>query len=135
MYLAALHVARPSTELDGFNAFHYAHEDGDTWHTGPPDLVPDQDPGELVKSVITVAPGGNRVRSYLDIVGRDDASWHEIRGNFLHFVLDSEGQRFPWRLPRGGFLFRAAIEDALASDWRDELGRLFEAARSVRPGP
>ena len=133
MYLAALHVVRPWTGQEGFNAFHYAHAEGAQWQLGPPDDVPDRDPGELVTMVTSVPTGGNRVRSYLDIVARDDASWPEIRQAFLRFVLDSEGRRFPWRLRRDACVFRAAMEDALAADWRTELGRLYEAARGVRP--
>lgn len=132
MYLSALHVLRLQTGEEGFNAFHYAHAGGAGW-VEPPEAVPDEDPGELVNRVIDVAPGGNRVRSYLDIVGRDGASWQAIRNEFLRFVLDSEGNAFPWTLRQDGFLFRAAMDDALATDWRGELGRLYEAAHRVRP--
>jgi hypothetical protein len=130
MYLCALHVLRLQTGQDGFNAFHYAHADG--W-VEPPDPV--EDPGELVSQVTDVPSGGNRVRSYLDIVGRDSASWYVIRNEFLRFVLDSEGGTFPWQLRRGDFLFRAAMDDELAADWRGELGRLYEAVHRVRPPP
>lgn len=102
---------------------------------GPPDTVPDEDPGELVNMVTAVPPGGNRVRSYLDIVGRENATWREIRSKFLWFVLDCEGQPFPWNRHVDMYAFRAGIEDALAADWRNELGKLYEAAHSVRPVP
>jgi len=67
MYVTAHHVVRPGTNLDRVNAFCYRH--GPTiWAGLPPAGIPDENPGELAASSATVAPGGNRVRSYLDII-------------------------------------------------------------------
>ncbi len=131
MYLAALHVISPANGQEGVNAFYYRHA-GPDWIV-PPNAVPDEDPGELVKKDVAVPPGGNRVRSYLDIIAPDTASWPEIRGNFLAFVLDTESQPFPWNGVVGRCRFRAGIEDGLAAAWRSELGALYGAARKVRP--
>lgn len=130
MYLVALHVVRGGAE--GINAFHYRHADLSNWDLGPPPNVPDENPGVLVNKVTLISPGGNRVRSSLDITARDDEAWVTIRMNFVKFVLDNEGKSFPWVFPVNRCVFRAAMENALAAEWRRELVELYEAIRSVR---
>ena len=132
MYLAALHVVVPSTGFEGFNAFHYMHPDGAAWDLAPREGVPDQDPGVLVNTRIEIPPPGNRLRSYLDVVAPDNALWLDIRNAFLWFVLDCEGQPFPWQRSRYQFWFRASMDQAAAANWRSELGMLYEKARLVR---
>lgn len=131
MYLTALHVVRAADGTEGINSFHYAHH-GTNWLV-PPANVPDVEPGELVRSRIQLPPGGNRVRSYLDIVTHETASWSELRRSFLVFVLASEGHALPWVRLVGRTRFRAAMEEALAPEWRAELSALFAAAREAKP--
>ena|SRR5580692_5996987 len=130
MYLAALHVVRPQDGTEGINAFYYSHA-GSDWLV-PPDAVPDTDPGELVRKVVPVPPGGNRVRGYLDIIAPDDASWPEIRGNFVAYVLESAGQPFPWVRLVGRCRFRTGLDSGLAEAWRSELEKLYKATHDVR---
>lgn len=131
MYLTALHVVRAADGAEGINSFYYAHP-GTNWLV-PPANVPDGEPGVLVSSQIELPPGGNRVRSYLDIVTHEGASWSELRRSFLVFVLDSEGGEFPWVRLVGRTRFRAGMELALAPEWRAELSALFAAAREAKP--
>jgi hypothetical protein len=131
MYLAALHVVHPQTNAEGINAFHYAHGQQD-WVIPP---NPDEQPGTLVNSQVSVAPGSNRVRSYLDIVAPDGATWSEIRQELLRFILDNEEAPMPWSDRIGRCLFRLGMESALARDWTHEARVLYEAAKAVRAIP
>jgi hypothetical protein len=72
MYLTAQHVVAPATRREGVNAFFYRHM-GQAWELLSPPDVPQGNPGILQASAISVAPAGNRVRSYLDIVAPDEA--------------------------------------------------------------
>jgi hypothetical protein len=133
MFLVAQHVLRPQTGEEGINAFHYVHH-VDDW-AGPPAAIPDQDPGELVNKTIAVAPGGNRVRSYLDIVAPDKASSVGIRQSLLVFLLDHEQGPLPWVGDVTQYRFRIGMEDQLAQNWRHEIGALYSAAMKARlPG-
>jgi hypothetical protein len=110
MYLSALHVVQTKTGREGFNAFHYAHPGSESWRDGPPASVPDIDPGVLVE-MTPIPPGGNRVRSYLDIFGRDDVAWEEIRRGFVEFIIDCEGRPFPWPGRVGKFVSVPCFQD------------------------
>ncbi len=125
-----MHVVRPQDGTEGVNAYYYSHA-GSDWLV-PPDDVPDEDPGELVKKEVPVLPGGNRVRAYLDIIAADDASWPEIRGNFVAYVVESAGKPLPWVRLVGRCRFRTGLDSGLAAAWRIELEKLYEAARNVR---
>ena len=130
MYLAALRVVSPASGAEGMNAFHYAHGRED-W-VFPPN--PDQQPGTLANSHVSVPPGGNRVRSYLDVVAPDGATWSEIRQELLRFLLDNDNGPMPWSDRAGRCLFRLGMESALAQDWAHEAGLLYDAVKSVRVG-
>jgi hypothetical protein len=130
MYLTAQRVHSPASAREGINAFYYVHG-----ALGPPAQgIPDQNPGELVAQTVVVAPPGNRVRSYLDIVAPDETGWAELRPAFMIFV--SETQRNPF--PRVGTVkrcfFRIGMERALAQRWQHEIAELYRAAQAVRVG-
>jgi hypothetical protein len=128
MYLAALHVVCPPAGAEGINAFYYTHGQQD-WVIPP---NPDQQPGTLVNSRVSVPPGGNRVRSYLDVVAPDGATWSEIRQELLSFVLDNEDGPMPWSDRTGRCLFRLGMESALAQKWAQEAQLLYDAVKAVR---
>jgi hypothetical protein len=128
MYLVAQRVLRPQTGEEGINAFHYVHGGGD-W-VFPPD--PEDDPGELINSNVLIPVGGNRVRSYLDVVAPDAAPWGEVRRGVSVFVLDHFDGPMPWVGRTGRLRFRLAMEDSLARNWRQELTSLLRAAEDVR---
>lgn len=73
MYLTAHRVVSPTAGRAGINAFYYRHGDASAVDWGDPDpgFVAESEPGELVSDDIDVAPGGNLVRSYLDVVAHD----------------------------------------------------------------
>jgi hypothetical protein len=51
---------------------------GQQWEQLAPLDVPQQNPGALQAQSISVAPPGNRIRSYLDIVAPDDVRWEDV---------------------------------------------------------
>ena len=75
IYVTAHRVVTPDGHRSGINAFRHRHG-------GPSQPVPlttesmlriaENDPGELVADQCDLPPGGNHVRSYLDIVAADD---------------------------------------------------------------
>jgi hypothetical protein len=133
MYLTAHHVISPSATQEGINAFLYLHQIP-TWRVPPPG-IPDQNPGRLIRQSITVAPPGNRVRSYLDVVAPDDANWTEIRQSFIQFVSQVQRERLPWTGVVGRCLFRFGLERSLTPQWQPELHRLYLAVQSIDHHP
>jgi hypothetical protein len=83
---------------------------------------------------IAVRPGGNRVRSYLDIVAPDETSWTEIRQRFVTFVSGHQLQAMPWSGASRSCLFRANMDQALAQPWHHEIAELYRAAQAARIG-
>ncbi len=71
MLLTAQRIISPVTEQHGVNVFQYLHGPY-TWVQVPGEFLPDANPGELFESWPEIAPGGNRVLSYLDVVAPDD---------------------------------------------------------------
>jgi hypothetical protein len=130
MYVTAHHVVRPGTNLDGINAFCYRHGPI-IWAGLPPAGIPDENPGELAASSATVAPGGNRVRSYLDIIMPDEAPWTEVRACFIAFVSEAQRRDFPWTGVSGRCTFRVGLDLGLAATWQRELALLMQAAQGV----
>jgi hypothetical protein len=86
----------------------------------------------LKRKLTSVEPPGNNVRSYLDIVAPDSASWTEIRQAFMQFVSESQRDALPWIRTLGPCLFRFGSEAGLASRWRTEIADLFRITEAVR---
>lgn len=133
MYLTAHHVLSPSTGREGINAFYYSHGPY-TWNGFPPPGIPDQDPGELLAQTVVIAPPGNRVRSYLDVIAPDETTWAEIRPSFMGFVGQSQRSPFPWTGTIGRCSFRLGMDAALARQWQHEVAELYRAVQGVRIG-
>lgn len=125
MYLTAQRVVRTSTGETGINAFF--HEHGRRSWNEPP--VPENDPGKLVSDRITVAPPGNRVRSYIDIVAPDGTAATELFSAFAKFLArQTKGAPLPWIATIGACLFRVGMDGSLAKTWRAELVALVVEA-------
>jgi hypothetical protein len=124
--LTAQHL-RASTGAEGINAFcrlHGAHE----WTEAPRDLLG----GELVNQAISIQPGGNRVRSYVDVVAPDETSTREIQSALVNFIEQARGHSLPWLGAVGPCTFRFGVETGLHASWPHELVQLVLAALSVR---
>lgn len=130
MYLTSHHVVSRTTGEDGINSFLYSHG-ASTWRAPPPD-IPDENPGILLAKSISVAPPGNDVRSYLDIVAPDEAPWNEVRIGFMAFVGSAQRGPLPWAGVSGRCYFRLGMVFALAREWQKELAVLYRASQALR---
>ncbi len=129
MLLTAQRVLSPSGQ-EGVNAFCHLHGPYD-W-IEPPDGIPDTNPGECVNERIAVAPGGNRVRSYLDIIAPDDTATSEILATVRHFLAHVQESPLPWVETVGRCTFRFGLELGIEEQWTVEFVMLLEAAVLVR---
>lgn len=137
MYLAAQRVRSPAGQ-EGINAFFYVHGPHAWSGDPPPEVLPENNPGELVAQRLQVPPPGNRVRSYLDIVAPDGSSDVWLVGVLRHLALDAALHPLPWNVVHDGCLCRFHLEQALLPRWREELARLLQSAilaRRTAPEP
>jgi hypothetical protein len=72
------HRVLSSSGTEGINVFIHAHGEDFSW---PDDAakLPEANPGRLVDERTSVPPGGNRVRSYLDVLAPDGTREDEVR--------------------------------------------------------
>jgi hypothetical protein len=126
MILTAQHV-RASSGTEGINAFCRLHGPYE-WTIPPEDLAS----GELVNRAISVPPGGNSVRSYLDVLAPDETPTQEIRNAVVAFIGQSRGTPLPWTRTIGRCTFRFGVELGLYSSWSEEFHRLLLSALAVR---
>src|SRR5436190_1852344 len=95
VYLTAHHVVSPETQREGVNTFLYLHV-GQQWEQLAPLDVPHQNPGALQAQSISLAPPGNRIRSYLDIVAPDDVRWEDVHVGLMEFIGRCQSGPLPW---------------------------------------
>lgn len=131
MYLTAQRVTSATSNADGINAFYHVHRDD--W-VGR-DVNPEDAPGYLVTRRLAVDPGGNRVRSYLDVLAPDTTSPSLIIADFQQFVTGPVPDRFPHEFAGKVATFRMAVERSLAASWRAEGLRLFNECLQVWMSP
>jgi hypothetical protein len=85
-----------------------------------------------VNQTISLPPGGNDVRSYLDVIAPDETPTQEIRNAVVPFVDRSRGRALPWAETIGRCTFRFGVEQGLHASWPEEFRRLLLSALSVR---
>ena len=78
MLLTAQRIQSPQSGGHGVNVYKYIHGSF-TWTRVPDELLPDVNPGELFETWLALAPGGNRVLSYLDFVAPDEIEPLELQ--------------------------------------------------------
>ena len=91
MLLTAQRVLSPQSRARGVNVYQYLHGSF-VWDRVPNAFLPETDPGELVAQWIQVAPGGNRVISFLDVVAPDDMErldLHQRLTSMKHWLQSS----------------------------------------------
>lgn len=130
MYITAQRVLAASSQEEGINAF--LHKHSISWTGTPPKGIPEQDPGALVDRHVEIPPGGNRVRSYLDIIAPETIAWSSVREQLLKFVASKAATAFPWVQVRGNLKFVVNMDSTLAASWQTELAQLYQAALRVR---
>ena len=131
MYLTAHHVvsSRPDGR-QGINAFLYLHGPVE-WNQSELARVPVTNPGRLIDQSISVPPGGNSVRSYLDIAAPDGIRWEDIRVDLMDFTGQHQTRPLPWSGHAGHCYFQLGLELGLTEHWQRELPKLYRAAQAL----
>jgi hypothetical protein len=140
MYATAQRV-RSTGGKEGLNGFLHMHGPGFPWPPDPWNL-PETRPGEQVSEDVDVPPGGNNVRSYLDVIAPDKTPADEIDAAltslWLELSADESGLGAPQEpLPnpvvycRGLVFLRLEVEAALLASRASEMAAL---RRIVEPG-
>lgn len=127
MRITAQRVVRGTDE--GINAFVYWH--GRDIEADDPLALLDREEGTLQVRLIEVEPGGNRVRSYLDVVVPDQASLQQvdtILDSFAHMPVPAA---LPAQWRKGPAAARFACDELLVAVWEREIGELLELARAA----
>lgn len=138
MYLTAQRV-RARDGAEGVNVFLHRHgaEPIPDFDWSRPDLprIADFHPGEPVAQSTGRPPGGNTVRSYLDVVCAEGTPRHELDRALSEF--EAELTRIDPLEPRqyGPVAVRLGLELGLAGQAGEELRRLREAALLVLDAP
>jgi hypothetical protein len=133
VYLTAQRVVAVSSGDEGINAFHHRH--AQQWNGPPPTSIPDTNPGKLVNRAIEVAPGGNSVRSYLDIIAPEATPWSDIREALVAVAANCATTPFPWSSVIGNIKILASMDPRLSPSWQSELALLYQAILRVRVEP
>jgi hypothetical protein len=104
--------------VSGVNAYAYRHPPG-TWSTA--DLSALENTAVLFVQDIEVPPGGNAVRSYLDIFAPDGAGPAAIAAWIQRLRTGPERGEFPIELREGDLALRFGLVFGLVSTWQREL--------------
>lgn len=137
MYLTSHRVVSPSG-VEGLNAFRHEHGVGYVWKVEPR-RVPAEDPGATVVQQIELQPGGNRVRSYLDVVFPDDTPRDDVELALNSLWLELVAAGVPGEIPnpvvysRGEVTVRFGVDLALEQERPREFQELRNAAISTWP--
>ena len=146
MYATAHRVQGPHGQ-EGINSFLHLHGVAFPWPEEPWRL-PETEPGTDYAEHIMVQPGGNDVRSYLDILAPDTCLLEEIEsaltGLWLELVADTAVSSPLGELPnplvyrRGRVVIRLGVEGYLLASramevtaLRQDVDRLLKSWRST----
>ena len=111
MYVTA-HLVRSREGDEGINAFLHLHGAGFTWPENPAPLA-DTTPGALVIRRTDIPPGGNRVRSHLDVLAPDGTTRQEIQGALTGLSRDLRERRNPTVFSLGSVTIRFGVDIGL----------------------
>lgn len=125
MYLTAQRVLS-AEGAEAVNAYHYRHGADFAW---PDDAsaLPDEAPGALVERREDVPPGGNRVRSWLDVLAPDGTVAVTLRFALDTFRRNLEEFPNPAVFRQGPVTVRFGVEIPQEPRWADALAELMEA--------
>jgi hypothetical protein len=129
MYLAALRVVTPKKDKQGINVFLHLHS-GEQGGADVPTLsyeeVTQRRPGRIVLRDCPISPGGNDVRSYLDIVAPDGSGYAAIEqalGGFEAVVANTSPGSLAQQTCAGGmtlgFQAQFGVGDAQVQEYRE----------------
>lgn len=127
MYLTAHRVISQDHRRQAVNSFYYIH--GYDWEPDRLNLfLPENNPGTLLDDMILLSPGGNTVRSYLDIVAPDNTAISTILKSFNELLSGQAPDRFPFVCVVSNVWYRFGIEIGIIPAWQQEIRLLFQNA-------
>jgi len=126
MYITA-HLVKSRDQREGINAFLHIHGATFQWPDDASSL-PDTTPGRSVLRRTDLPPGGNNVRTYLDIVAPDGTSRAEIERALSAFSRDLCERRNPTAFNHGVVTIRFGVELALEALRAQHLEMLIRPA-------
>jgi len=136
MYATAQHVVSRAGAA-GINGFLHRHGPEFSWpaDTRAVALLPSATPGEEVSRHIVVPPGGNPVRSYLDLLAPHGTHIAELLSALREAEATVEQQLdAEWVVARGAVVIVFGVEGSLASARRGEFERLAAEVESLLVG-
>lgn len=102
MYITAHKVTNPNKHIYGINSFLHIHralslQSIDDWTEEKLDEYTQEHVGELVFHDYEIAPGGNTVLSYIDVIARDSCTMIDLVQALEKFIqkYDAENMKFP----------------------------------------
>jgi hypothetical protein len=111
MYVTAQRVVAPLGD-EGINAFLHLHGREFAWPDDPGPLA-SRNPGDLIERATEVAPGGNRVLAYLDVLAPDGTERAAIARAFAELSADLDGRANPTWYEREGVTVRFGVDRAI----------------------
>ncbi len=118
MLVTAQRVVAPAG-LVGINVYLYQHDSGQPWT--PDDLDALEAHATLTRHHFQVDPGGNRVRSYLDVFAPEGTTAAELLPWFRRLTRTSSSPSFPLTDKEGPAVLRFNLDLGLVPTWRDEF--------------
>ena len=117
---------------DGREAIHgFLHRHGETKWPDDVSAWPETNPGELVLQDTTLPLGGNRVRSYLDLLVPDDGDREVIEEALTYLSTDLHERLNPTVLRRGLITLRFGVEFVLEEQPGEAYAELAEIVRRL----
>lgn len=138
MYLTSQRVSAPGEERTGINTYLYRHEEAVPsidWNRPALVRIVDEFPGTLVAHEAEVPPGGNSIRSYLDIVASDSTPMDEVDQALQQFDKEWSASRIGQVIHVGRVALRLGLELRLEARAREELRELSQHALALLRNP
>jgi len=112
MYATAHRLVSPIGE-EGTNAFLHLHGAAYPWPDDPGSLI-ERDPGAVVERATELAPGGNRVVSFLDVLAPDGTTRAAVAEAVADLASELDGRANPTWHARGGVTLKFGVSDEVA---------------------
>lgn len=130
MYATAHRVLSSRNGREGVNAFLHTHGRDFPW---PQDaaVLPEMNPGRLEDEIITVRPGGNRVRAYLDILAPDTIALNDLLSTLDELTQSPPDTDNPLITQGASITIRFGVEPALENKRAEQLKALIAAIRPL----
>jgi hypothetical protein len=140
MYLTAQHVYSVTKKKTGINAFLYRHGaevvPGMSWEQPVVEPVADEHIGTRGPEHVEIAPGGNRVLSFVDIVTADGTPIEHVQDAIRTFGATFSPERLPVSVTIGTVAIRFGAQSGLDQNQAHaEFARIAEQALDLLRNP